>query len=119
VGCFAVINTPSLVSNIITGVSGGMTSSPVSGTMAAGAIGALTYKGIGALRDVMPSPSSAVPLANQAPPISASSVSSPGSPKVFGAPKPPRIAQALRYNTKGFGTIKLSIASKSKQIKCI
>jgi hypothetical protein len=52
VGCFAVINTPSLVSNIITGVSGGMTSSPVSGTMAAGAIGALTYKGIGALRDV-------------------------------------------------------------------
>jgi hypothetical protein len=66
-----------------------MTSSPVSGTMAAGAIGALTYKGIGALRDVMPSPSSAVPSpANQAPPISASSGSSTGSPKVFGAPKP-------------------------------
>lgn len=89
VGCFAVINTPSLVSNIITGVSGGMTSSPVSGTMAAGAIGALTYKGIGALRDIMPSPSSAVTAqTNQASPISASSGSSTGSPKVFGAPKP-------------------------------
>lgn len=89
VGCFAVINTPSLVSNIITGVSGGMTTSPVSGTMAAGAIGALTYKGIGALRDIMPSPSSAVTAqTNQASPISASSGSSTGSPKIFGAPKP-------------------------------
>jgi hypothetical protein len=48
VGFFLVINTPSLVGNIITGVSGGMNSSPVSGTMAAGAIGAATYKGFSA-----------------------------------------------------------------------
>jgi hypothetical protein len=64
VGCFAVINTPSLVSNIITGVSGGMTSSPVSGTMAAGAIGALTYKGIGALRGMISSPNNGSSLSN-------------------------------------------------------
>ncbi len=91
VGCFAVINTPSLVSNIITGVSGGMTSSPVSGTMAAGAIGALTYKGIGALRGMISSPNNGSSLSNSNPTSIGSSVSSPeanANPKVFGAPKP-------------------------------
>ncbi|NBB29930.1 hypothetical protein [Cellulophaga sp. BC115SP] len=91
VGCFAVINTPSLVSNIITGVSGGMTSSPVSGTMAAGAIGALTYKGIGALRGMISSPNNGSSLSNSNPANTSSSVSSPetnANPKVFGAPKP-------------------------------
>ncbi len=91
VGCFAVINTPSLVSNIITGVSGGMTSSPVSGTMAAGAIGALTYKGIGALRGMISSPNNGSSLTNSNPANIGSSVSSPEAntnPKVFGAPKP-------------------------------
>jgi hypothetical protein len=91
VGCFAVINTPSLISNIITGVSGGMTSSPVSGTMAAGAIGALTYKGIGALRGMISSPNNGSSLTNSNPASIGSSVSSPevnSSPKVFGAPKP-------------------------------
>jgi len=91
VGCFAVINTPSLVSNIITGVSGGMTSSPVSGTMAAGAIGALTYKGIGALRGMISSPNNGSSLTNSNPASIGSSVSSPeanANPKVFGAPKP-------------------------------
>ncbi|MEA5461941.1 hypothetical protein VB796_22920 [Arcicella sp. LKC2W] len=57
VGCYAVINTPSLVGNIITGVSGGMSSSPVSGTMAAGAMGALAYKGLSAIKGVIPNPS--------------------------------------------------------------
>ena len=91
VGCFAVINTPSLVSNIITGVSGGMTSSPVSGTMAAGAIGALTYKGIGALRGMISSPNNGSSLSSASPASNGSSVSSPeanANPKVFGAPKP-------------------------------
>ena len=91
VGCFAVINTPSLVSNIITGVSGGMTSSPVSGTMAAGAIGALTYKGIGALGGMISSPNNGSSLTNSNPASIGSSVSSPEAntnPKVFGAPKP-------------------------------
>lgn len=91
VGCFAVINTPSLVSNIITGVSGGMTSSPVSGTMAAGAIGALTYKGIGALRGMISSPNNGSSLSSSNPANIGSSVSSPevnANPKVFGAPKP-------------------------------
>lgn len=57
VGCYAVINTPSLVGNVVTGVSGGMSSSPISGTMAAGAMGALAYKGLSAMKGIMPNPS--------------------------------------------------------------
>ena len=56
VGCYAVINTPSLVGNIITGATGGMSSSPISGTMAAGVMGALTYKGLSAIKGFMPNP---------------------------------------------------------------
>ena len=70
VGCYAVINTPSLVGNIVTGVSGGMSSSPVSGTMAAGAMGALAYKGLSAIKGVMPNIPSNDRNANSSPPKS-------------------------------------------------
>lgn len=92
VGCFAVINTPSLVGNIITGVSGGMTSSPISGTMAAGAMGALAYKGLSAIKGGVPTPSSgggaAKALGSMAQNVASAGASQASSPKVFGAPSP-------------------------------
>jgi hypothetical protein len=90
VGCFAVINTPSLVGNIITGVSGGMTSSPISGTMAAGAMGALAYKGLSAVKGAMPTPSgdAAKTLGSMAQSVASAGASPASSPKVFGSPAP-------------------------------
>ncbi|MFY7890875.1 MAG: hypothetical protein ACOVOW_18290, partial [Spirosomataceae bacterium] len=91
VGCFAVINTPSLVGNIITGVSGGMTSSPISGTMAAGAVGALAYKGLSAVKGAStPSSSSGVggSMASMAQNVASAGASPASSPKVFGSPAP-------------------------------
>ena len=89
VGCFAVINTPSLVGNIITGVSGGMSSSPISGTMAAGAVGALAYKGLSAVKGAStPSNSSGASGSSMAQNVASAGASPASSPKVFGSPAP-------------------------------
>lgn len=89
VGCFAVINTPSLVGNIITGVSGGMSSSPISGTMAAGAVGALAYKGLSAVKGAStPSSSSGAGGSSMAQNVASARASPASSLKVFGSPAP-------------------------------
>ena len=87
VGCFAVIQTPSLVGNIVSGATGGMSASPISGTMALGAMSALAYKAVGGGSSLMKAFTNNDKPNGSGGSGSMPSASSMGGGQVYGMPK--------------------------------